>query len=117
MGTVCNRQIYLLTPTRPQLQRVLTDMKFSALLICSLVFLATLPWVEAGCGQHGCCYCGTATGNVINDGRYRTTCHSGTSCDCGYDEVLRSYFGHCIYPGAKRLINAPAFIDPAIIDS
>jgi len=92
-------------------------MKFSALLICSLVFLATLPWAEAGCGQYGCCYCGTASGNVINDGRYRTTCHSGTSCDCGYDEVLRSFFGHCIYPGTGNLINAPAFIDPAIIDS
>merc|ERR1711962_1427991 len=78
-------------------QEEINKMKlvFSLLAIAIICLMATTR-TQAGCGQYGCCYCGSQSGRVIRrNGKYRVNCNPGAYCDCGYNDYTYTYYGVC----------------------
>merc|ERR1712243_505281 len=59
---------------------IISKMMFVFAMVSMLCML--LPEADAGCGAHGCCYCGSQTGEVIYTGTKAPNCQQGYQCHC-----------------------------------
>merc|ERR1712002_480050 len=72
---------------------IISKMMFVFAMVSMLCML--LPEADAGCGAHGCCYCGSQTGEVIYTGTKAPNCQQGYQCQCLHASSGGYFYGEC----------------------